>query len=313
MLLDDLYQLVESLQSRIDAHADELRKNEALTRYALIDPLLRALGWDTADPSQVLIEYQSGGGSADYALLAADGEPKIIVEAKRLGTPLQGAVTQGINYCIQLGIPFFALTEGRQWELYETFLPVPLQQKLVMQLDLKGPIAKTCLDALALWRQNAAEDALAPGAHPVLNTTTPVPEEPAAVPSDVVQVEPETEWHRLAGFKPESGSKPAAVRFSDGQVGVALSWSNLNAEIVAWLKAGGHLSDSDLPFKLGNATSYFVNKVNDKGGEVPFKTWRVVDGWFMNANYNAGQHMNNARGVIQRAGLNPADFAVKIQ
>ena len=313
MPLDDLYELIETLQARINAHAPEMQKSEALTRYALIDPLLRGLGWDTGDPSQVLVEYQSGGGSADYALLAADGQPKIIVEAKRLGTPLQGAVTQGINYCIQLGIPYFALTEGRQWELYETFLPVPLQEKLVMQLNLKGSIAKTCLDALALWRQSAADDALASGAHPVLDATSQIPQESTAVEMDVVQVEPDAEWHVLLGFKPESGSKPAAVRFSDGQMEVAHSWSNLNAEIVAWLKAGGQLLDSDLPFKLGNATSYFVNRVNDKGGEEPFKTWRVVDGWFMNANYNAAQHMNNARGVIQRAGLNPADFAVKLQ
>ena len=62
MVLEELHELVEALKARIDAHSVELQKSEALTRYALIDPLLRALGWDTADPSQVLVEFRSASG-----------------------------------------------------------------------------------------------------------------------------------------------------------------------------------------------------------------------------------------------------------
>ena len=62
MVLDDLHELIETLQTRIDQHASALQQSEALTRYALIDPLLRALGWDTGDPSQVLVEYRSSVG-----------------------------------------------------------------------------------------------------------------------------------------------------------------------------------------------------------------------------------------------------------
>ena len=50
MILESLLELVETLKARIDAHGDQLRQSEALTRYALIDPLLRELGWDTEDP-----------------------------------------------------------------------------------------------------------------------------------------------------------------------------------------------------------------------------------------------------------------------
>ena len=108
MPLEELLSVVETLRGRIAAHGPALRQSEALTRYALIDPLLRGLSWDTADPSQVLVEYHSGGGSADYALLGADGKPRIIVEAKRLARRFRGRCTQGINYCIQQGIPYFA-------------------------------------------------------------------------------------------------------------------------------------------------------------------------------------------------------------
>ena len=134
MLLDDLQTLIETLRERITKHGPALRQNEALTRYALIDPLLRELGWDTSNPSQVLVEVRFGSGSADYALLGTDGKPRVIVEAKKLGTPLKNAVSQGINYTTEDGILYFALTDGQHWELYETHRAVPLHDKLVMKL-----------------------------------------------------------------------------------------------------------------------------------------------------------------------------------
>ena len=56
MWLDDLNELVDTLKQRIEQHKDVLGKNETATRYALIDPLLTALGWDLQDPGQVQTE-----------------------------------------------------------------------------------------------------------------------------------------------------------------------------------------------------------------------------------------------------------------
>ena len=103
MPLESLLGLVETLRERAQNHRDALTASEALTRYALIDPLLRELGWDTSDPAMVMPEYRSGSGSADYALLT-NGSPAMMVEAKKLGTPLQDSVVaQGINYCLMEG------------------------------------------------------------------------------------------------------------------------------------------------------------------------------------------------------------------
>lgn len=89
MPLESLLKLVETLRQRIDEHGNALRQSEALTRYSLIDPLLRELGWDTDDPALVIPEYRSGGGRADYALLS-EGKPAVMVEAKSLGTSPSG-------------------------------------------------------------------------------------------------------------------------------------------------------------------------------------------------------------------------------
>ena len=98
--MQELLELVERLAERIGAHRQVLAQSEAATRSALIDPLLRALGWDTEDPSVVIPEYSipSNSTRADYALFgsAATAEPRrpdVIVEAKKLGEGLGDAAT----------------------------------------------------------------------------------------------------------------------------------------------------------------------------------------------------------------------------
>ena len=45
MPLEDLVATIEKLKGRIEKHRPLLVHSEALTRYVLIDPLLRELGW----------------------------------------------------------------------------------------------------------------------------------------------------------------------------------------------------------------------------------------------------------------------------
>ena len=124
MPLESLLALVHKLRERIDTHGDKLRQSEALTRYALIDPLLRELGWDTTDPGLVMPEYRSQRGSADYALLYTapmKRYPAMMVEAKKLGTPLRDTVLgQVLNYCTLDGVEHFSVTDGQRWDVYET-------------------------------------------------------------------------------------------------------------------------------------------------------------------------------------------------
>lgn len=70
---------------------------------ALIDPLLRTLGWDVFDPEVVTPECKVGEGRADYALLRADGRPAAIVEAKKLGEALSSHRMQMLNYANMSG------------------------------------------------------------------------------------------------------------------------------------------------------------------------------------------------------------------
>ncbi|WP_376791034.1 hypothetical protein [Thermoflexus sp.] len=66
--MDQLLKTLQQLHERMDQYGERLRQNEMLTRYTLIDPLLRALGWNTEDPDQVIPEYTTEVGRPDYVL-----------------------------------------------------------------------------------------------------------------------------------------------------------------------------------------------------------------------------------------------------
>ena len=72
----------------VEAHGEYIASKEVRTRYALIDPILQALGWNLSDPSQVKLEYETTGRPksprVDYALLSTTDKPVILVEAKPL-------------------------------------------------------------------------------------------------------------------------------------------------------------------------------------------------------------------------------------
>ena len=88
----DLEQTIKLVYKRsmcTDEYSKIFRVSEGATRYALIDPILCALGWNVNEPTQVIAEYpprnEGENERADYALMDSEGKPFMLIEAKRLG------------------------------------------------------------------------------------------------------------------------------------------------------------------------------------------------------------------------------------
>ncbi|MHB1811852.1 MAG: hypothetical protein ACYCPR_05495 [Thermoplasmataceae archaeon] len=120
---------ITEIKKRIENFRSDLAKNEALVRYSLIDPFLRLLGWDTANPSQVVPEYSTGTGRADYALIDTEGNILAFLGAKKLGTPED--INQHITYCNSSAVSYFIATDGDIWELYDVFKKVKIPEKRI--------------------------------------------------------------------------------------------------------------------------------------------------------------------------------------
>ena len=158
---DALVRVIEKLQGRIERDRETIGSNEIRTRTALIDPLLNALGWDTANPSMVIPEYPAGDGVADYALLkvAQSGWPQPIafIEAKRLSEDLRPHRAQALAYANIATVKYAGLTNGDRWELYEVFREVPLHERRIVDVSLSRESPIDCAIKLQVLRWPSLE------------------------------------------------------------------------------------------------------------------------------------------------------------
>ena len=98
--------------------SDRVLQNEAQVRAAVIAPLLQALGWDPADPTQWLVEYPVDNGRVDDALFGSGSSALVFVEAKKQGNLSVRAEDQLFRYAANKGVPILVLTDGDTWDLY---------------------------------------------------------------------------------------------------------------------------------------------------------------------------------------------------
>ena len=323
MLLESLHELVEKLRDRIEAHGDALRKNEIQTRYALIDPLLRELGWDIEDPAQVRPEYpletkySPATNSADYALLSG-GKIAVIVEAKRLGTSLEESVRQTVNYCNLEGTEHFAVTDGRHWEIYGTHLPGPIEQKRIVDFDLRRTdTARICLDALALWRPSVQSGHVALAKAPVVGiphdhtSTTSSPVAVEAIPEQNQIVPDSHQWQELFSVTEKEGQKPVEMLFPDNSRAEMRNWRSALTEVVRWLVNRRMLHESNCPIKKSRATRNMVNTEPIHSNGVPFRTAREVGGLYVELNHSRRGLLDSTKTIIEHVGQDPAQFKVR--
>ncbi len=305
MLLESLFRLVETLRDRTQRHAVDLRQSEALTRYVLIDPLLRELGWDTEDPEQVRPEYRSGSGSADYALLS-DGKPVMMIEAKKLDTSLQDGLVQGINYCLVEGTPYFAVTNGRRWEIYESHKQAPIAEKRLVAFDVASPASPSAvLQALALWRPNI-ETGKATLPEPLLVSPT----NHVLVEVGPADVDVGGAWVPLTQLQPKKrDSAPQSLRFPDGSQAAIGKWGNLPLEVVRWLVGNGSLTAEKCPIQSGGRYVVSMTPMHPSGKQ--FLRAKQVGSFHVEANYSASDQFRNALLVLSHVGQNPDQFSVR--
>ncbi len=108
-----LKEALGQVRARIERYKDS-SLNEEQTRYTLIDPIIRALGWDTEDIDEVRSQYrfQSNDNPVDYALIIS-GKPRLFLEAKALRGNLNDRKWshQIMGYAGVAGVEWIALTE----------------------------------------------------------------------------------------------------------------------------------------------------------------------------------------------------------
>ena len=307
--MDELTSCIEELKSRIKMHRGTLSENESRTRAALIDPLLRTLGWDVSDPELVTPEYSTGKGRVDYALLKEKRHPVAIFEAKKLGESLSSDNhrDQMIGYAIKEGIVYAGLTNGNDWELYDVFEKVALNQKRILDISIeKSPTYHAALQLLCLWRPNLSSGNVTEALIPIVGLPDDKPP-PRRKPSK--------DWVSLADYETESGMpSPSKIRFWNGTEKNFKSWRNLLGTTIELLYEDGYLTKDCLPYAPLETVGCVVNTepkhihgasfVSHYKTEIPF---------FININLNANDIRVHCRKLLEDFGKDPkTDMHLKI-
>jgi predicted type IV restriction endonuclease len=121
----------EQLQGLVDRYLDnrEYITNEETTKMALVVPFIRILGYDANSPREVRLEYAAeftqGDGKRlpdrmDYAIFDSNGTtPRMVIEAKSLGTDLRSKTQQLARYISQMvGLRFGIITDGCRYMFF---------------------------------------------------------------------------------------------------------------------------------------------------------------------------------------------------
>ena len=325
MALESLLELVKKLSERIEEHGENLRKNEALTRTSLIDPLLRELGWNIEDPAQVIPEYPTGNNeSADYVLLIRN-EPAMVVEVKSLDSSLhekssrQNPTIQALNYSFKIRTRYFSVTDGRHWKIYDRQRS---DNDLISEFDITESPAKTCLKALALWRPGVEAGSVSPAQPSIVehrpSTAAPAPDSqdsapPSPFPDTDLAWIPYSRFYQTGDLRSrfhQTGKKiRVELQFPDGKRVQIQNGNEVATETVQWLFRKGHLKPDHCPIQRGSRYILATGPVHPS--KKPFRADKSIGPFHVETDYNIKYNIKNACKIIERTGQEPAQFQIR--
>jgi len=157
--MSGLTQVLNEVRNKIAQYRGK-EMGEQNTKTALIDPVLRALGWEVGNLEEVSQEYKrrSKDKPVDYALLLLR-TPKLFVEAKALGQTLDAPkwANQIMGYAAVGGVKWVVLTDGDEYRIYNACVAVPVEEKLFRTVRLSDPNSPT-EETLALLSKDRIRD-----------------------------------------------------------------------------------------------------------------------------------------------------------
>jgi predicted type IV restriction endonuclease len=251
--LSNLSEVLRQVNSSGKLYQETLVKNEAATRAVLIDPILRALGWDTANTHMVEVEKILGQVRADYALYDSNSIVKVIIEAKALNSNLNqpGIVMSLVNYAFTFGLQDILLTDGLIWHRYTNFEPGNVVTDKTLDLAHDDPVECAAylvqwLDAAKFWSYEQSIDILAQQVGQLESTVATLQQDLAQIQkAGVPKIAPSvplnnsvsspnslasTEFVELTHLKAPLKQKPVVLRLPNGNELRISAWKDVLRE-----------------------------------------------------------------------------------
>lgn len=278
------------------------------TRYSLIDPLLRVLGWDTEDPNMVAPKYASSKGRADYALFKNEAIPTVIIKTKNLGDPLESAAEQALKYCMIDGMPYFTVTYGDLWRVYKMNKPGPLHDKLIQEFKIsRMKPAEVCIKMLILWRRNIGMHDVTvskPRTQPTFGQSTSHVDTGRTEPSH------STSWKSIVSLTYiKNDSNPTQIKFPDGSVVNIRTWVDVLVKAATRLIENNHITKDHYPIKSSRSgTLFLVSTEPTHGNKKPFQSEQKIRGLYLECNCAPKDVLDKSVMLVKHARLDPQNL-----
>ncbi len=109
---------------------------EQQIRHWIVNPFLTSLGWDPHDKREVYLDYavQEGKETVDYALLNAEGAPKLFLDVRERSAGVSEIGPVG-EHAKASGVPLVLLTNGASFSLWYVGSGASPSQLFVLALE----------------------------------------------------------------------------------------------------------------------------------------------------------------------------------
>jgi len=158
---DSLLEALQAVARRIQKDRDR-GMGETETKAKLINPVLKALGWDVQrDDVELEFKLRPSDNPVDYALKIS-GKPVVFVEAKALGHGLSDRkrIAQVLGYAAVAGVGWGVLTNGDEYRLYNASARVPADEKLFWRVRIAEGNLDEAAETLSLLSRDNFESGI---------------------------------------------------------------------------------------------------------------------------------------------------------
>ena len=269
----DLINTAELIQKKILKYEAILSDNESMTRYVLIDPLLRALGWDLSDPDIVRTEDTVHGTRSDYVLIGV-----MVIEAKKLYESLDDHAPKLRKYMKNQDVQYGALTDGCVWQIYDA-------KKSVSTAPVRFKMTDSIWDVIDNGLTDIREEAL--------NKKVPSTPEP---------------YRSLRNYLPKSGTKPKSLFYRGKKIPLD-SWAEFLKVVAQQLIDENLLNESNCPVRGSKNIAILNTRPYHPTGK-KFHATKNVGKFYVNTNMNARTSVKWAIRLSEYAEVDPNTFAV---
>ncbi len=322
--LSNLCEVLLQVKEAASLYSATLQTNEASTRAALIDPILRALGWDTANPQMVEVEKTLEKTRADYVLNDESKKARIIVEAKALGVNIfhDQIVNSLISYAFAHKLSDVFITDGLVWHHYDHFSTVNFNPTKIIDLKVHNPVELAeyliqKMDAANYWSVETTDplpakvnelEQLIDSLKTQIAQMTAVPVATmtsSAKPTTAKPVPPKTanvstlRTELLSQITSVTGTKPTILCLPDGTKKNITSWSGILRECCLYCLS--HNPNLSIPLvDYSGMSVHLFSRMKPPASISFFETFYQGKTLYVYTNYTADRCAFNAAYALQQ-------------